>query len=337
MTRIAASYIVKLCLVFSILVSAGCSFCAFDTRDEPLEGVVSDHIKGVSLGLFATDPFWDYGELIDEIAAHNATDLMIVVPIYQENISSSEPRLTLPPETLQRSFSQAREAGLRLTVMPIIKLDQRRGTDEWRGVLEPENEEIWWSNYRSIVMRLAIWSEAAGGERFYLGSELCSLEGESQQWDRVITSIRSRFSGSLSYSANWDHYEEVGFWSDLDELSVTAYFPVDHEPSDRWRLALTDMKELASALDRPLIISEYGYPAVDSAATSPWDETASSVPAPELQAELVGVALAEIERADIRGGFLWNWFGFGGDRSFGYSPRGREAAAVVKVAFGAAP
>ncbi|MEZ4467311.1 MAG: hypothetical protein R3F43_23405 [bacterium] len=35
---------------------------------------------GVALGLFASDPAWDYAPLIDEIAHHEARALLVVVP-----------------------------------------------------------------------------------------------------------------------------------------------------------------------------------------------------------------------------------------------------------------
>ena len=42
-------------------------------------------VRGVALGLFASDPDWDYGPLIEEIRARGATDVLVVVNAYQSD------------------------------------------------------------------------------------------------------------------------------------------------------------------------------------------------------------------------------------------------------------
>ena len=44
--------------------------------------VTGSFVRGVALGLFATDPEWDYGPLVDEIRARGATDVLVVVNAY---------------------------------------------------------------------------------------------------------------------------------------------------------------------------------------------------------------------------------------------------------------
>ncbi len=320
-----------------LLVLWACGGCAGHAEPSDVRcGVRStDHVSGVSLGLFASDPFWDYGSLIEEIVAHNATDVLVVIPLVQSDITSTDIRLTLPPETIQRTLQQVRESGLRLSVMPIVQLGQERSSESWRGVLEPADPGRWWSNYRAATRRLATWAERAEADRFFVGSELCSLEDQEGRWREIVGLVRSRFSGKLTYSANWDHYRDIGYWDLLDEVSVTAYFPVERAPAVAWRQALREMNAFSMEVGRPLLVSEYGYPAIDTAGRIPWDETASVLPDPHLQAELIATALSEMDRASVRGGFLWNWFGLGGSQDLGYSPRGRPSAAVIKSSFSA--
>ncbi len=318
-----------------LLVLLACGGCV--AQAEPSEVHVSPrpiaHVSGVSLGLFASDPFWDYGSLIEEIVAHNATDILIVVPLVQSDITSSGVRLTLPPETIQRTLQQVRESGLRLSVMPIVQLGKKRSSESWRGVLEPADPGRWWSNYRAAARRLATWAERAEADRFFVGSELCSLEGQEGHWRELVGSVRSRFSGKVTYSANWDHYRDIAYWDMLDEVSVTAYFPVDRAPAVAWRQALREMITFSDGVGHPLLVSEYGYPAIETAGRTPWDETTSALADPQLQAELIATALSEMDRTSVRGGFLWNWFGLGGSRDLGYSPRGRPSAEVIRTSF----
>jgi len=288
---------------------------------------------GIALGLFASAPTWDYSGLLTEIASHGATDVMIVIPLSQPSIRSDSVLLRLPEDMIRRVFKQARALDLRVTVMPIVQLQHREDPREWRGAFTPSTPEVWWSNYRSILKRIALWSEREGVHRLVIGSELSALEAQADRWRSLIARSRELFSGRLTYSANWDHYREVPFWSALDEVAITAYFPVSTQPRSRWRSALESVQQFALHHDKPVIISEYGYPAIHTAARKPWDEHASSQPDEALQARLISVALNALAQADISSSFLWNWFGFGGPSPQEYSPRGRDSARVIQAHF----
>lgn len=292
---------------------------------------------GISLGLFASDPRWDYHELIKEISGLGASQILIVIPLHQESHTSISPTLNIPLEVLDKTIRQSQERGLQVSLMPIIKLNQRR-MNLWRGVLDPEKPKVWWSNYRYELKRIARVAQRLGVVRLIIGSELCSLEADLNHWGELIALLRARFSGTLSYSANWDHYQKIPFWTLLDEIAVTAYFPLrrQEETQNAWRKYLKEREIFASDHKRPLVISEYGYPALDSALNQPWDETTNAPFNPSLQARLVGeatrVILDRIASQDpsLRAAFLWNWFGFGGQGDRGYTLRGREGEQVLK-------
>ncbi len=46
------------------------------------------------------------------------------------------------------------------------------------------------------------------------------------RWRRLISEVRERYTGRLTYAANFDQYELVTFWDDLDVIGVNAYFPL---------------------------------------------------------------------------------------------------------------
>lgn len=285
---------------------------------------------GVSLGLFASDPLWDYETFIDELSELGVLSLMIVVPLKQRDHKSDAPYLGVPLSTIERTARQAKSAGMSLTLMPIIQLEER-SMNVWRGVLDPADVDAWWVNYRADMRRLAALGAREGVERLVIGAELCSLEAEERRWSELISELRAKFKGQLTYSANWDHYREVPFWELLDEVSMTAYFPLTRLETleGEWRARLSQMEAFAEQVGRPLLVTEYGYPALESALRTPWDETAKSAFAPKLQAELVTrstrllIQRSSTTNAPLRGAFLWNWFGFGGQLDRGYSLRGR--------------
>ena len=132
--------------------------------------------KGIGLGLFASDADYDYAQLLDEIVAEGATDVLLVVPWYQRDRFSSQMGLRegFSPAwgAIGRTIAQAKRRGLRVAVLPIVRL-QKRGPKEWRGVIQPQPDvNAWFAAYRPLLLRLAKIAEAAGAERLGIGSEL---------------------------------------------------------------------------------------------------------------------------------------------------------------------
>lgn len=290
---------------------------------------------GVSLGLFASDPLYDYGSLVEEIDGLGADALLLVVPVDLADSTASVPRLGVPLPTLQRTLRQAHAAGLSVSVMPVIDLEVRTHAGDWRGRLAPAEPERFWAAYGAALDRIAVAAESGGAARLVVGSELSSLESDADRWEAVIAQARTRFGGRLTYSANWDHHREVPFWDALDEVGVSAYHPVDAGPDRAWTDALQGAR--ATADGKPLVITEYGYPALASAAERPWDETTGAPSDEALQARLYEAAHRALGCAAPAATFAWNWFGLEADPASPFSPRGRPAAAILREHFATDP
>ncbi len=255
-------------------------------------------VRGIALGLFASDPEYNYGPMLREIVDHGATDLLIALVWVQRDLTSTEiaPQAGYSPSlpTYRRTLQQARRLGLRIAVMPMVRLQQRRA-DEWRGRLRPTGGPIpWFASYTRYLERIAKIAQEEGVSRLAVGSELGSLEPYTQAWRALIQRIRRLFSGKLFYSANWDHLDQIGFADALDEMAVTGYLPMatdERWPSPqamhkRWSRFFRDLREMQRRWKRPIFLSEVGYPALASAARYPWDETHPALPDPALQSHL---------------------------------------------------
>jgi hypothetical protein len=303
-------------------------------------------VRGVGLGLFATDPEWDYGALVDEIRARGATDVLVVVNAYQSDRFASDiaPRSGRTPSeaTVARTLAQVRRAGMRAALMPVVRLD-RRGRHDWRGTIAPaDGLDAWFASYRRFVFPLARLAEEGGAERFVVGSELGSLEPYQARWRALISELRERFSRTLTYSANWDHSHGVEFWDALDEVGLTAYFPLarDGEPpsagalADAWRTPRAEIDALARRVGKPVLITEVGYPSQRGAADRPWDDTSVAGVDLRLQQRLYrSFCDAFTQTPSVSGFYVWNWFGFGGPRDAGFTPRGKPAANELAKCF----
>ena len=303
-------------------------------------------VRGVALGLFATDSEWDYGPLVDEIRARGATDMLVVVNAYQSTRFASDigPRPGLSPSeaTVARTLSQVKRAGMRAALMPVVRL-QTRGSHDWRGVIAPaDGLDAWFESYRRFVLPLARIAEDAGVQRFVVGSELSSLEPYEGRWRALISEVRERFSRTLTYSANWDRIHAVEFWDALDEVGLTAYFPLatEGEPlssetlARAWRTPRAEIDSLARRVGKPVLITEIGYASQRSAADRPWDDTSTAEVDLRLQQHLYrGFCDALTQAPSVSGFYVWNWFGFGGPRDLGFTPRGKPAANELAKCF----
>lgn len=294
----------------------------------------ADRTCGVALGLFASDPAWDYGPMLSEIATHGATDVMLSVPWVQDAVTSSDlgPRPGRSPDaaTVARTLAQAHQLGLRVSLMPVVRLEER-AEGRWRGALQPDDRDAWFAAYTAHMTTHADLAQAAGVHRLVVGSELSSLEGDAARWRALVTQLRARTDATLTWSANWDRFEQVSFWDALDEVGVSAWFEVGDGSQARWDGPQARLRAIAAATGKPVLLTEVGYPARASAAARPWDHAGPATPDPRLQAALLDrFFVAFADQPAVSGAFVWNWFGHGGALDAGYSPRGRPAAAVMK-------
>ncbi len=303
--------------------------------------------RGVALGLFAEDVSFSYAPLLDEIAALGASHVALVVPLYQTHVDSTELRLhtrfspTL--EAIADAIRDARRAGLEVTLFPIVRLTDPASPDEWRGTLRPADPGAWFSSYGQMVGDLASLATLTGATRLVIGSELSSLDGDLGRWGKLITFVRAVFSGTLVYSANWDHYREARLFDLVDELGITAYFGLREPsaPSDvqtlaaSWRRIGRNIESDLAKYNKPFVFTEVGYRSRAGSTASPWDESSGGTPdLAEQQRGFEAFRLAWTEplaaRARLDGLYIWNWYGYGGPGTTGYTPRGKPAAMTIK-------
>jgi hypothetical protein len=305
--------------------------------------------RGVALGLFAEDVSFSYKPLIEEIAALGATHIALVVPFYQQDGASTSLRLhTRLSPTLAATAEAARaarQAGLAVTLFPIVRLESPRGPNEWRGTLAPSNRPAWFRSYEALLGDLAAVGRVTEATRLVVGSELSTLDGEADLplWRPVIEKVRALFSGTLVYSANWDHFREARLYDLVDEIGVVGYFNLREPsgPSDvealagRWRALRGELENWLVGRAKPFVITELGYRSRAGSSASPWDET----PGGSIDLDEQRRSFAAFRRAwsdpgapavSLDGVYIWNWYGFGGPGSAGYTPRGKPALEEVR-------
>jgi len=305
--------------------------------------------RGAGMQIQRIDWMDRYKQSVDELAALGFDTVSFVVDSRMENGTAAkiylDMRMTPTPEQLGDLITHAKSKGLRVILMPIVLLDQPRGT-EWRGRINPASDnggwETWWDSYRSMILHFAWIAESYGVNVLSVGSELVSTETPDKlgEWRRLIRDVRQVYKGQLTYSANWDHYTPVKFWDQLDLIGLNSYYKLGDgrnvtvdEVKRRWADIQKDLLAFTKKQGKPLLFLEVGWCSMANAAHEPWDYTKTDEPLDlDLQKRLFeGFMQSWYGNANLGGFVVWEWTpGDPATEDKGYTPEGKPAEQVVK-------
>lgn len=296
-------------------------------------------LNGAVLGLYYKVARRRYHRQIDELADMGFRHLCLVFPLFVRDVRSSsivrDHARTPTDERLLETIAYARGKGFSILLMPILLLLEA-GEDDWRGTLRPADPGRFWLAYDRALAHYADLAEAGGVDVLSVGSELGSLEPNTRAWRRVIDNARGRFSGLLTYSANWDHAHVPRFFDALDFVGMTAYFSLTEkrDPSleelvAAWRRVAAQLRPLAARTGKKIVFTELGYASQDGINRDPWNYTMNEDRLDlEEQAACFEAFLRVVPEMDyLAGAYFYEYFSAGGPADPGYSPRGKPAVA----------
>ncbi|NUP88382.1 MAG: hypothetical protein HUU25_01020 [Candidatus Sumerlaeia bacterium] len=301
--------------------------------------------RGVALGLYHADTAHSYAEDLHEIRSLGANAVALCLALMQENLHAEEVRAvegrTATDAQLAEAIREARACGLEVLVLPIVLLE-RAAPREWRGRIHPPDIDAWFMSYRRRLLHIARLAEREGAQGLSVGSELSTLEAQTEHWRQTIGAVRGEFSGWLTYSVNWDHLETIEFWDELDVVGVSSYFELARESTApqasleaAWRRHRDDLLAWRSRRvpGMPLVLTEVGYPSQASAPVHPWSYNRGAPLDLEAQARCYEALIAAWDGVTaLNGLYFYEWAGDGGgpeDRS--YTPQGKPAEALIRL------
>ena len=223
-------------------------------------------------------------------------------------------------------------------------VDKTRGA-EWRGTLSVKKERDWQQleqNYEAYILKLAKIAAIEEVDLFSVGTELKEFATKRPQfWRQLIQKVRMIYDGPLTYAANWDEYQKISFWQDLDYIGVDTYFPINKMKTPEvkktikyWRAIQKQLRKLSKAEDRKILLTEFGYRNVSYAGKRPWthDKGKNTPPNYQAQVNLLEAFFQSFwHKPWVAGGFSWKWFGnpkSGKDTTF--SVQGKPALKVLQ-------
>jgi hypothetical protein len=216
---------------------------------------------------------------------------------------------TVPTANLVAAIRSAHAAGLRVILRPYVDV----ADGGWRGGIVPSSPPTWFASYTRFVLKYADLARRERVTGLVVASEMSALSSSADQWRALVARVRRHFTGFLTYQANWDEATRVAWWSSLDAISISAYYPLADHPSAsvaqlvagwrRWYAQIDRMRQLTG---KPVMFGEIGYRTVTTAAVEPWVITGAPFSA-AAQRNAYEAALRVWYRVPWFAGFEW-WY-----------------------------
>jgi hypothetical protein len=251
-------------------------------------------------------------------------------------------------EGVKVSADSAHKAGMKVMLKPQVWVG-----GGWVGGLDFATDadwEKWEKDYENYILPFAKIADSTKIELLCIGTELkISAIKRPQFWQNLIKKTRAIYHGKLVYAANWDEYNFITFWDQLDYIGIDAYFslvpkkdPSVSELVEAWKPHLEAIKTYQKQQKKPILFTEFGYMPIDSCTYRSWEieKRRRNMPLNEsAQANAIDALFTAFWKEDWwAGGFLWKWFpevkATEGKQIKDYSPQGKQAIGVLQKWYG---
>jgi len=248
------------------------------------------------------------------------------------------------PEGVRTTIQMAKAQGIKVMVKPQVYIHRT-----WIGDLTFDTDEAWkkWeADYFNYIDTLLSIAEEEKADLFCIGTECkLSIKERPQFWNKLIAHARQKFSGKLTYSSNWDAFNEVPFWNQLDYIGISAYFPLTqsktpsvNELTKKWKPIVKRLKKYAKRNNKQILFTEFGYLSIDGCAYRAWElekEIGKRSINEQAQANALEALFSNFWHESFwAGGFLWKWFpdmqGHEGYPEKDYTPQGKVSEDTIK-------
>ena len=278
--------------------------------------------------------------------------VQIAFVLTQPDSSSTQPvvdsALSATPDSLLAGIRAAHAHQLKVFVVPLLLLSAPEQLTAWRGTVDPGSSQWyarWFSAYRTALDPYLTAAQAGGAEQFAVGTELEALEANAPApaWTSLIASIRSAYSGRLTYDMNWSSMARAvpGWMRDptLSALGVSDYTPLTSSGGDTaesvrrvWDERVgTLLDQLHERSGRPIFLSEVGFRYTENSFDQRWlekDPVNSTLDLHRQAMAFDAVLAAVAAKPWITGVFCWGWVDVGQ-----FQLKGTPAAATIKAWF----
>jgi FlaG/FlaF family flagellin (archaellin) len=300
-------------------------------------------LVGVNLTAYTRDGYSEpkVQEMIGTLAELGSTAITVVPTWYMENSTANviapDPEKTPSDESLAKVVSWIREDGMQAVIKPHVDVLD----DSYRGEIQPTNRDQWFRSYGDFIDHFATFAASNSAGMFVAGTELKSMSTETDRWRAIVQLVRDRFFGPVTYAANWDEVDQVQFWNDLDAIGVDAYYPLSPDDgstptlqslTSEWRKIAAQLEAKSRQWDRPVLLTEVGYPSQVGATAKPYEVT-DQPPDQNIQALAYQATFDALSGSEwLKGISWWSWRADPGDGEkldIDYTPEDKKAQGVL--------
>lgn len=287
---------------------------------------------------------------LEKASSAGIDHIQIITTYYQKTHASGRIESTdrTPSvESIVHAIRKSRELGLRIMLKPHVDMIKNEGGSLSRSDIGAYTEEQggkWFSSYRDYILKYARLAEDNNVDIYCIGTELSYAAENTGFWKSLIKEVRRVYKGKLTYAANWDNYDNIGFWEDLDYAGIDAYFPLSHSTSPSleeikqgWLKRKKELKRFHERISRPILFTEIGYPSAPHAAATPWLNGYSGNADPAIQAKCYSAFFQTMWGTSwLKGVYWWRWnpsVYSGGLNNRHFTPQNKPAQKLLETHF----
>jgi hypothetical protein len=202
---------------------------------------------------------------------------------------------------------------------------------------------IWEKGYSDYILHNARLADSLGIELFCIGTELeTAILQRPAFWQQLIRDVKKLYKGPITYAANWNEYERVSFWGQLDYIGIDAYFPLSdaatptvEELIRAWDKPAEAIQRVQAKAQKPVLFTEYGYRSTDYCAKEPWASDRQGTVNLMAQCNALEALYRRFAPQPwFAGGFIWKWHAndgrAGGELNHDFTPQHKPAEIVIK-------
>jgi hypothetical protein len=283
-------------------------------------------------------------ENIDRMLATGAEWVELVVVWYQRDKRSTlvapAKEKTASDRCVRTAVRYLHDKGAKVMLKPYVDSDD----GVWRGDFEPVSTAAWFNSYRRFMNHYAELAATEDVELLCVGCEYKWCDAaEYERWADVISAVRSRYDGELTYSAHWRNYRDVSFWEMVDYVGIDAYFPLSDKGdvslsalAATWNEQLSGIeswRRTARRDDKQVILTEVGWQSRPACWKTP---AFTKDDRPDAKAQEIcykALFMTAPARPWLCGIYMWCWDNWspnsGGAKDNTWTPKGKPAETVL--------
>jgi hypothetical protein len=247
---------------------------------------------------------------------------------------------------IRETVKLCKEQGLKVMMKPHVWI----GHGTYTGYYSCTAESDWLNfekSYREYIMAFVDLAIEEKVDMFSVGTEWATfVETRPKFWVNLIRDVKAKFKGKVTYAANWDDYQKVSFWNELDYIGIDSYFPLSIAENPKlpeliksWKVIMPILEQFSSSKKRKIVFTEFGFRSTVVGTVSPWEHKSSAKFSEKVQDLAFKSFFQTIWKKDwFKGGFIWKWYHnhekSGGTGDTDFTPQNKLAEKTIRKYFG---